>query len=207
MPSRRVKQGQGPSSKDLTTRFSSSNEERISDDVSTVYRVNGEKTGYSFCPAGALSSGQANVHVGPASRSNAKVDAFDCPSISALPSLLNVTADDKPTLEEARRSCAELELDLMGKQENVNYYDLLHEKRQRWEEVLELKPAKFTENGYSFCAFCSSFLPACVEICPRCGLKDDNVKQSMNDHMNTCSNNKTERHLRRSSVSRHKKAL
>ena len=78
------------------------------EDSSTVMNFN-EKTCDSDCPVGPSQKSEVNVHVGPASRCNVKVDSFDCHSISAL-TLLDASAH---TLEAARQSCLKLENDMM----------------------------------------------------------------------------------------------
>ena len=108
------------------------------EDTVTVLNFN-EKTCLNVCPTGpSPKGGEVIVHVGPASRSNVKVDSFDCPSISAL-TLLDASAH---TLEAARQSCAELERDMMEQKKGLDYYAVLHDARKTWESIVELKPAK-----------------------------------------------------------------
>ena len=54
-----------------------------------------------------------------------------------------------------------------------HYYEATH---INWEY---LQPAKVVQGTNSFCALCSTYLPACVSQCDRCGLKDENVTESM----------------------------
>jgi len=203
MPSRRVeniKQGQGQSNKVLTTHIYKYNDEKNNNDDNF-----GEKLCDNDCPAGPsiTSTSANNVHVGPVSRGNAKVDcaSFDCGSISALP-LLDASAH---TLETARQSCLKLEERLMEQKSGIDYYAVLHDARKIWQDIVELKPAKIMISGYSSCSFCSSFLPASVITCPRCGLRDNDLRQPMSDRMSLHTRNTSKKHSER--AKRTKRAL
>jgi len=199
MPSRRVeniKQGQGQSNTVLTTLYKYNDEKNNDDNFD-------EKTSDNDCPAGPSLPNEVTVHVGPVSSGNAKVDcaSSDCGSISALP-LLDASAH---TLETARQSCLKLEERLMEQKSGIDYYAVLHDARKIWQDIVELKPAKIMISGYSSCSFCSSFLPASVMTCPRCGLEDNDLRQPMSDRMSLHTRNTSKKHSER--AKRTKRAL